>query len=369
MRALGIDLSTWDLRPLDWQKASELLSFAFIKISEGTVPDPLFRPQWEAAEGYILRGLYHFFIPSVDPEASVKKTIEIYKAVSPGELPPALDLEVGDPKITLDRARAWLEIFERATGVRPIIYSSPGFLSSIGAGAKTASGKYLNEWLRSYEVWLSVWPYDNMSEAPRRDRIRQILRGDIVPAYPNGVPPWNIRPAFYQWTSRGEPGDIPGYYMGTGHKLAVDLNYYFGTKEELFSKYGKPHALPENGEETLYKYSITPRGSDGLKVRLDHYVVDSPIPNKIGSLAFARFAFGDERWTEGGEDWLKVVSVDGAAITGWIAAKHNGTQVGNITPLGDDGEEETGGDALEATVTVSSPGYKPQTVTLFLERE
>ena len=51
IRALGIDLSEWDLRPLDWSRASSTLSFAFIKISQGTDPDPLFRAQWDAAEG------------------------------------------------------------------------------------------------------------------------------------------------------------------------------------------------------------------------------------------------------------------------------------------------------------------------------
>jgi GH25 family lysozyme M1 (1,4-beta-N-acetylmuramidase) len=62
----GIDVSTWDgdpahVRTLDW--CAYTWPFVFIKASESTVPDPLFRKQWAAARTHTLRGAYHFFRP------------------------------------------------------------------------------------------------------------------------------------------------------------------------------------------------------------------------------------------------------------------------------------------------------------------
>lgn len=384
--ALGIDLSEWDLRPLDWQKASELLSFAFIKISQGTNPDPLFRAQWEASEGYILRGLYHMLDPRIDVDSSVDRTIELYKTVSPGELPPALDLELGEAKTELPRSRRWLERWENKTGKRPIIYTSLGFLN-------LEQNKAENQWLSKYPLWLASWPYDGMSEDPRRERIRAVLRGDIFIPFPAPPRPWARPVEFHQWTSRGEPEDIPGYYMGRFHKEAVDLNYFGGTREDLFLRYGEPRKLPGNGETMTYKYSITPTRSDGSKVRSDHYVIDSPVPNRIGSLSFGRFAFGDEKWIspagardeDAAEVWLRIKSLDGVPFDGWIAAKHKGARYGTIAPIGPGEEtpepssgsvdfsvnveaEETAA-GLEISFTVSSFGYLSQTTKLTLPRE
>jgi GH25 family lysozyme M1 (1,4-beta-N-acetylmuramidase) len=376
VRAQGIDLSEWDLRPLNWGMASKVLSFAFIKISQGTDPDPLFRAQWESAEGWVLRGFYHFFDPRVDPGRSVDKTIEFKKIVSPGELPPAFDLEETFGRSdTLERSRAWLEIYEDKTGVRPIIYSSKPFLEAIGVGKRGS------EWIRDYPLWFAAWPYDKMSDAERKIRIAQVFRGEILVPYPVSPPPWTMRPDWYQWTSRGDPGDIPGYYMGIGHKKAVDLIYYFGTEAELFQRYGTPPKRLGNGEVNLYKYSITPISKDGLKVRMDHYVVDYPSQNRIGSLEFGRFAFGNETWeaqSDGsnykkGDKWLKVLSVDGEPIPGWMAVIHNGTPYGKLAPINPetppeepptasialslDIQAEVTQDGLRVDVSASSFGY------------
>lgn len=393
-RSLGIDLSEWDLRPLNWSQAQEILSFAFIKISQGTNPDPLFRAQWEAAEGYVLRGLYHMLEPREDVDRSVDKTLELYKAVSPGELPPALDLELGDVRTELPRAKRWLERWESKTGKRPIIYTSLGFLDQ-------EQTKNENRWLGKYPLWLSLWPFDKMSEDPRRARIRQVLRSEILIPYPTASTPWPTPPDFHQWTSRGEPGDIPGYYMGPGHKKAVDFNYYHGTKEDLFTRFGEPKKRPGNGVimPTLYKYSIKPIKSDGSKVRNDHYAIDSPIPNRIGSLAFGRFAFGDDLWTQptgakiedATDVWLKVKSVDGVALEGWIAAKHKGNKLAEITPLSSGGGDLPGEEipeipaasldialnieadvtesGLKVNVTVTSPGFDPGSASVTLPKE
>src|SRR5687768_9508173 len=75
---LAWDQYTWD--------------FAFIKASEGTVIDPLFREQWAAARGNAVRGAYHFFRPFVDPILAVTTFLD-YLDGDRGELPAVLDLE------------------------------------------------------------------------------------------------------------------------------------------------------------------------------------------------------------------------------------------------------------------------------------
>lgn len=386
-RALGIDLSFWDLRPLEWRSASEALSFAFIKISQGISGDSLYRAQWAAAEGWVLRGIYHMLDPEDDLDSSVDNTLEIYKSVTPGELPPALDLELGNVRTELPRARRWLERWRNKTGVRPIIYTGMGFLN-------LEQEKPENRWLSEYPLWLSQYPYDNMSEDARRDRLNQIMRGDFLLPYPTARRPWVTPPDWYQWTGKGDPASIPGYYAGIWGKKAVDLNFYNGTEEDLFLRYGKPRKR-ENGAPNMpspYKFSFTPTRSTGSKVRQDHYVVDSPITNQIGSLKFGRFAFGNEVWIspagasfdQAVEYWLRVVSVDGVPYDGWMAGKHKSGIYGTIAPIGE-GEPETPpqemsslsvqvtagetASGLEVDLSVSSPGYTPRSAKVTLPRE
>jgi GH25 family lysozyme M1 (1,4-beta-N-acetylmuramidase) len=382
MYSLGIDVSEWDLRPLDWKQASAKIDFVFIKISQGTEEDPLFRAQWEAARGWVLRSAYHFLDPDVAPKTAADKMLDIYKSVSLAEMPPTLDLEIGPPSTILNAARYWLEYWEDRTGIRPILYTSPGFLDTIGARSA--------HWLRDYTLWESVWYYDKISDDLRAKRILQVMTGEVIPAWPAPPAPYGTPAPFWQWTSRGDPATIPGYYLGPGHKKAVDLNFFRGSREDLWRQYGKPRELPENGDN-LYKYSITPLKSDGLRVRSDHYAVDSPIPNRIGSLAFGRFAFGDEKWIapvsgtnyKAGDTWLRVKSVDGVLLDGWIAAIHNGVAYARIDIIGTEDPDPppagetvvdirvslspiTPGLDVTGTIDISSPGHASQKTTFRL---
>ena len=84
---------------------------------------------------------------------------------------------------------------------------------------------------------------------------------------------------------------------------------------------------------TDFLYKITPDKTAGNTVRSDHSVPVSGT-NKIGSLAYGREAFGNERWGDGViEDWLHVLLVDGVAMDGWIASIHNGGKVATIKAM------------------------------------
>ena len=268
----GIDVSKWDggsipYTPLNWDMYT--WDFAFIKVSEGWVIDPLFVKQWQAAKNKTIRGPYHFFRPSEDPKISVSNTLN-FMAGDLGELPMALDLESIDGRgDTGARARVWVEEYENKTNKQPIIYSSPNFLNNILKASQFA-------WLADYKLWLAEYYYDLMSpDASRDQRIRDVLAGKIDPVYPRTVAPFTLRMPFWQWTSRLKPEDVPGYYMGPGHKLAVDGIFYQGTRQEFEAEFkvSGPIVTPPGGDEdmgiTAEMWAQLLARIDGTNVRLD----------------------------------------------------------------------------------------------------
>jgi hypothetical protein len=225
----GADFSKWDgggipYHTLNWEAYH--WPFAFIKVSEGYMMDPLFMQQWEVAKGKTIRGPYHYFRPSVDPKLSADRTIDFLNN-DPGELPLMFDLETTDGwPDTLERARSWLAWYEQWTGIRPIIYSSPNFLTNIVKASN-------HPWLSHYKLVLAQYLWDEVDPDSVRDQIiHDVLyrvRSFLFPA-----PPFPFqRVSFCQWTAKGKPEDVPGYYLGSGHKLAVDLIFYQGNKQDM----------------------------------------------------------------------------------------------------------------------------------------
>ena len=181
-RIKGADLSKWDGgadhdKTLDW--TAYTWDFAFIKVSEGLVIDPLFKPQWAAARGNTIRGGYHYFHPVVDPKQAAAKTIE-YMDGDLGELPLMFDLESTDGRSdTLDRAKSYLSWYEQWTGVRPLVYSGPDFLTNILKAGSRAP------WLINYKLCLAEYPFDRMSPVSARDaQIHRILTEQMLIANP-----------------------------------------------------------------------------------------------------------------------------------------------------------------------------------------
>jgi hypothetical protein len=366
----GADFSIWDggvppYHLLAWDQYT--WDFAFIKCSEGLYVDPLFKEQWAAARGRAIRGAYHFFHPIVDPKTSAAKTIDILGG-DLGELPIALDLEVTDGyPDTLDRAKSWLAWYEQWTGIRPIIYSSPNFLDNV-------VGAWQHPWLSGYKLWLAQYPFDNMSPDTVRDQVIHDVLYQVRPlAFP--IPPVPFQTVnFLQWTSRGKPEDVPGYYLGSGHKLAVDLIFYPGSRDELLMEFDiDTTPTPNGGTMPDYIYEITPAFSDGSKIRPDHNVFNT----SISSLPYGRTARGNEDWiapADGlnvmkGDRWLHVLESDGKAVDGWIAEIHMGKRYATIKNISTTPTPEPvpAPVELEAKFTFELTGYDPATVTTVLK--
>lgn len=363
----GIDIAKWDgggLLPyhtLEWENYH--WEYAFIKASEGTVADPLFKRQWIAARGHVLRGAYHYFRPFVDPYNAVLALLELMDG-DLGELPMVFDLESTDNMKNEDvvaRSFAWLTEYERRTRVRPIIYSSPGFLSGIDAD--------LYPKFRNYKLFLAQYLFDNWSDVPRTLKLSNILNEVSALPIPEKPAPFTQMP-FVQWTSRGDPKDVPGYFLGSGHKLAVDFIRYTGDARDFATEFGispitknvPPLINGDNDMSTLYQGTVI---AEGLRVR--------PAPNLSNTpyTTMPKNTIVEALIVQNG--WWNMITINGLPVTrpSW---SYEGDSKGFIrtdriledivpipVPVPVPAEVN-----IDFTFVVSSPGHVSQTVMISL---
>lgn len=185
----GIDVSHYQGN-IDWvAKQAAGNRFASIKATEGaSYVDPKFqRNKKVAGDVGLIRGAYHFFHANVDPIEQAKHFIATAGPFAVGDLPPLFDWESHDGvRASVQKANAlkWLKYVEKASGVRPIIYASPGFLEPLGDLSDFAG----------YPLWIAHYGVSK----PR------------IPA------PWKSW-TFWQYTDRG----------------GSDMDYFNGSVEEL----------------------------------------------------------------------------------------------------------------------------------------
>ncbi|HET7233723.1 MAG TPA: GH25 family lysozyme [Longimicrobium sp.] len=188
--ARGVDVSHYQ-GAIDWRAVEDAgVGFAFLKATEGTTfVDHTFRRHWVAlGETRILRGAYHRFKPTRDAAAQAEHFLAVVP-VREGDLPPVLDVEatdgVSDARL-IRGVRTWLQTVERRTGVRPIVYTKPGFRRA-----------HLGTALDDYPLWIAEYGVDS----PSHDR-------------------WT----FWQ---HSEQGRVPGI------QKIVDLDRFNGTRADL----------------------------------------------------------------------------------------------------------------------------------------
>lgn len=174
----GIDVSHVQ-GAVDWSKvAGAGASFAFAKATEGVAfVDPALASNWKAMKAAgLVRGAYHFFLPSLDAATQAKHFLATVP-YEPGDLPPVLDLET-DPKTKTLAAdvKTWLAIVAQKMGCNPIIYVSPSFWDT-----------FVDDDFSAYPLWVADW---NVRE----------------PALPRG---W-ITCTFWQHTNQGTAGGVRG---------------------------------------------------------------------------------------------------------------------------------------------------------------
>src|SRR5579862_2953973 len=127
----GVDVSHYQ-GIVEWgQVQASGRAFAFAYVSSGLLPDPTFSVNYAAIKAAgMIRGAIQFFQPSQDPIAQANLVLANIGTSGPGDLPPALDVEVAEglsPALLAGAIQTWISTVQLAIGRVPIIYSSANF--------------------------------------------------------------------------------------------------------------------------------------------------------------------------------------------------------------------------------------------------
>lgn len=150
----------------------------------------------------------------------------------------------------------------------------------------------------SWDLIMSGAPLALQMEFAEKSPLWMAQYGVIKPDMRGLWPDW----AMWQW--RGEPD-----YNHVNQAWWDSLDFTTGGS-----------TMPE------YAYSITPDFGDGCSIRGGH---DTTFP-KIGTLGYRSLAYGNERYTADGEDWLHILTPS----DGWIASVHAGKKIATIATIG-----------------------------------
>jgi lysozyme len=128
----GIDVSKWQ-GDVDWNAvASDDITFAFVRVSDGlNVIDEWFESNWEESrENGVYTGVYQFFRPAQDPTAQAELLLDKMGALPADGLRPVIDVEDAgglSPAEVTAAIHEWIDVVEAETGLKPIIYSGKYF--------------------------------------------------------------------------------------------------------------------------------------------------------------------------------------------------------------------------------------------------
>jgi lysozyme len=220
LEILGIDVDN-NNPPIDWLTVAKTkkVTFAIAKASEGiTFQDADFATNWAGMKSAgIIRGAYHFFRPIRSVDDQVENFLNMVGHLSPGDLPPVLDLEpypddvraqwesIDSVDERISRSKAWLEKVEAKLGKKPIIYTSASFWEELMGDTEA---------LVEYPLWVAHYKPDYKTSQPN------------VPANNWGGKGY----ALWQFTESGSVMGVKGF---------VDRNFFKGNLSKLLDLTGK----------------------------------------------------------------------------------------------------------------------------------
>jgi lysozyme len=180
----GIDVSSYQGVINFTDVANSGVVFAICRASHGITNDTTFSANWSGFKAAkVIRGAYHYFIPTDDVQAQIDGFVKAVGPLQPGDLPPALDLE--DPAAWASIAQAdrlplvltWLQGVQAALGIQPVIYCDLNFIAQVFGGNATALGAY-GLWIAHYSstdatpaipstwaAWL-IWQWSDTTSVP-----------------------------------------------------------------------------------------------------------------------------------------------------------------------------------------------------------
>ena len=197
MGTQGVDVSYYQPN-FDWKdKAGKGIEFGFARVSDGTtVIDDKFDRHWKGMKNNgIIRGAYQYFRPGQSAKKQANIMVNKVGQLGSGELPCVIDVEADggqSPSTIASKIKTWMQIVEKGTGKKPIIYTSPGFWE--GNVKDTSFG--------DHPLWVAHW-------------------GTSCPSVPNGWNDWT----FWQYCD----GKTQHCKNGEG----FDRNVFNGSSKEL----------------------------------------------------------------------------------------------------------------------------------------
>lgn len=280
--SLGVDVSSWQHlhSRLDWGRVrADGNTFAFVKATEGTgYVNPYFARDWAGTvRAGLFRGAYHFARPR---RGNARTQARFFLHVAGhlrgrGDLPAVLDLEVTGglrPAALQQWTATWLQTVRRATGRKPIVYTSPEFW-------RTALGNTRR--FADYPLWIAHY-------------------GVARPQVPGGWRTWTF------WQGRRD-GRVPGIGVG------VDRNAFNGSLAGL-RRLARAASLPVPRTRTrthLGLHASAAAVPEGRTVKLYGHLATAtgrPLPGR-------RVTFYKRQ--PGGPRWSRVTTVTTVAPTGW----------------------------------------------------
>ncbi|WP_366294481.1 glycoside hydrolase family 25 protein [Paenibacillus sp. AN1007] len=215
--AQGIDVSHHNGN-VDFKKvAADGISFVFIKATQGKSfrSSKFLQFVRDAKAAGLLVGAYHYVDDSAGSVDTAKGEAQnFYRAIQDAggigvfDLPPVMDYESNkngySKSVITSVAKTFLEEIHKLTGVKPLVYTYPAFISNFSG-------------LSSYPLWIARYSTQ-------------------TPADASGWTRWD----FWQYSDGAAGGYLPrGNRKVDGISGAVDLNEFDGTVAELRARYSK----------------------------------------------------------------------------------------------------------------------------------
>ncbi len=155
MRTIGVDVSHWE-GLIDWQAAARWIPFVYYKATDGTsVVDNTFAHNREGCERMgIPHAPYHYFEPQLDPFVQASWFIS-----TAGKTYQRYIVDVEEPgEAIADKLKVFVLRCEQLTGIKPAIYTSPGFWNEF---VKPEPG-----WARTYDLLVAHYTAEHSPGLP-----------------------------------------------------------------------------------------------------------------------------------------------------------------------------------------------------------
>lgn len=176
----GIDVSQWQGEVNFVAVRSANYRFAIARAASGTKPDEKFATNWSRMKSAgLIRGVYQYFRPALDGATQANVLLDIVEragGLEASDFPPVIDVEeLGGrtPAQMMAEVRKWVDVVQRRTGRRPIIYANQHWEEEYdnpsNLGLPLWVAKYTTQWCpqipSAWNDWV-MWQYSEKGSVP-----------------------------------------------------------------------------------------------------------------------------------------------------------------------------------------------------------